>query len=238
MLMAPIIGHRGCAGHAPENTLAGIRDAERVGCRWVEADATLLADETVVLFHDDTLDRCTDKSGFIREIDWIEALKLDAGRWFGDGRFVGERIPLLSDGIDCCRALKLGFNIELKTHRGEGEHLGQAVAAQLSSTENILVSSYDQNALTSFRKTQNDCPLGIIYDDLPKDWIKLADDLKAASIHLWAKHLSKEAIDEVKATGRDVYVFTLNDRLEAKRLWAMGVDGVFSDLPDCVMLEA
>ncbi|WP_167730208.1 glycerophosphodiester phosphodiesterase family protein [Terasakiella sp. SH-1] len=231
--MAPIIGHRGCAGHAPENTLAGIRDAARVGCTWVEADATLLADETVVLFHDDTLDRCCcDASGFIREQNWKDAITLDAGYWFDDGRFVGEHIPLLRDAVSCCQALDLGFNIELKTHRGEGEHLGARVAELLKESGKYLVSSYDVGALKAFHKQKPACPLGIIYDDLPQDWRVLADELEAVSIHLWSKHITQEVIDQVKATGRELYVFTVNEKKQAEKLWALGVDGLFSDLPD------
>ncbi len=236
MKMASVIGHRGCAAHAPENSLAGIRDAARVGCRWIEADATLLADGTVVLFHDDSLDRCTNGSGFIRELDWKQAIQLDVGQWFGDGRFVGERMPLLGDALACCRALNLGFNIELKTHRGEGEQLGQAVADIVGEeTNNILVSSFDQAALIGFRQKNTHCPLGIIYDELSQNWEQQADDLNVASIHLWEYPLTKETIEAVKQSGRDLYVFTINDRRAAKRLWAMGVDGVFSDYPDTVL---
>lgn len=231
--MAQVIGHRGCAAHAPENTLAGIRDAARVGCSWVEADATLLADDTVILFHDDTLDRCTDGSGFIREQTWEQALQLDVGRWFDDGRFVGERMPLLRDAINCCRALKLGFNIELKTHRGEGKLLGEAVARILGPDPvDLLVSSFDESALIHFRRLNNNCPLGIIYDCLPDDWLKLAQDLRAQTIHLWAEQLTPSMIEEVKQSGRELYVFTVNERMAAERLWAMGVDGLFSDYPD------
>ena len=58
-----LIGHRGLAAHAPENTLAGIRMAAASGVRWVEFDAKLTADGVAILLHDDTLDRTTDGTG-------------------------------------------------------------------------------------------------------------------------------------------------------------------------------
>ena len=59
----PIIGHRGACGHAPENTLASIRQAAVLGVRWVELDAKLSCDSEIILLHDDKLDRTSDGSG-------------------------------------------------------------------------------------------------------------------------------------------------------------------------------
>ena len=50
--LAPVIGHRGAAARAPENTLAGLRRARALGCRWVEFDVRLTADGAPVLCHD------------------------------------------------------------------------------------------------------------------------------------------------------------------------------------------
>jgi len=233
MLMAPVIGHRGCAGQAPENTLSGLRQAARAGVRWVEVDATLLADGALVLFHDDELSRCTSQSGFVRQLNWAQASRLDVGRWFGNTRFEGEKMPRLQEALSLCQKLGLGVNIELKTHDDEGEELGAAVAELLrQGSSNILVSSFDDAALHGFRLNNPACPLGLIYDELPEDWQAQAEALKAASIHLAAQHLSVEQVGSVKKTGRELYVFTVNDQAEADRLWGMGVDGVFSDVPD------
>lgn len=232
MLMAPVIGHRGCAGQAPENTLTGLREAVRLGARWVEVDATLLADGTLVLFHDDELSRCTTETGFVRQLNWAQASRLDVGRWFGDGRFEGEKIPRLQEAVSLCQELRLGMNIELKTHGEEGEELGAAVAEQLRhGASDILISSFDDAALQSFRLNNPDCPLGVIYDELPQGWQGQAEALNAVSIHLAAQHLSAEQVASVKKNGRELYVFTVNDQAEAERLWGMGVEGVFSDVP-------
>ncbi len=227
MQMAPVIGHRGCAGHAPENTLAGIRDAARVGCDWIEADATLLADGTVVLFHDDTLDRCTDGTGFIRRQNWTDLVPLDAGGWYGDGRFVGERVPLLSDALACCKALGIGFNIELKIHQGEGRELVRVVSKVITDCDHgpLLVSSYDHDALG---ETHEDILKGALFDRLPEDWQKV----ECNTVHLWSQNVVEDHVRNVKAAGKEVYVFTVNDKAEAKHFYDMGVDGVFSDYPD------
>jgi len=233
MHMARVIGHRGCAGRAPENTLSGLREALRMKVRWVEVDVTLLADGTLVLFHDDDLSRCTSQSGPVRDLDWGQASRLDVGGWFEDGRFQGEPLPLLRDAFLLCQERGLGMNLELKTHDGEGARLGAAVAEQLpQDVSDILISSFDVPALQCFHEKNPACPLGLIYDELPVDWQTQAEALGAVSIHVAVQSLSGVQIKAVKKTGRELYVFTVNDQAEAEHLWAMGVDGVFSDVAD------
>ena len=60
-----VIGHRGAAGAAPENTLASIRKARELGASWVEFDVKLTRDGQAILFHDDDLERTTDGRGAV-----------------------------------------------------------------------------------------------------------------------------------------------------------------------------
>ena len=60
-----IIGHRGCAGYAPENTLEGIHTAADMGVEWVELDVKLTRDQMPVIFHDDDLERTTNGYGLV-----------------------------------------------------------------------------------------------------------------------------------------------------------------------------
>jgi glycerophosphoryl diester phosphodiesterase len=93
-----VIGHRGAAGHAPENTLASFAKAAALGVRWVEFDVRLTGDGALVVFHDDTLERTTDGSGRVTDSTWAQINKLDAGAWFGRA-FAGERVPALEDAL-------------------------------------------------------------------------------------------------------------------------------------------
>ena len=66
MAMSKVIGHRGLAGEAPENTLAAIRQAAQHGLKWIEVDVTLLGDGTAVLFHDRRLNRTSNHTGRLK----------------------------------------------------------------------------------------------------------------------------------------------------------------------------
>src|ERR1700693_594514 len=80
--LPPVIGHRGAAARAPENTLAGLRRAKAVGCARVVFDVRLTGDGALVLCHDPRLDRTTNGSGLISASSLAAIRELDAGSWF------------------------------------------------------------------------------------------------------------------------------------------------------------
>src|SRR5207253_2254358 len=82
-VLPPVIGHRGAAACAPENTLAGLRKASELGCRWVEFDVRLTADGHLILLHDDRVERTTDGRGSAAALLLATLRRYDAGAWFG-----------------------------------------------------------------------------------------------------------------------------------------------------------
>src|ERR1700683_1095896 len=91
-----VIGHRGAALRAPENTLAGFRKAAELGCTWVEFDVRLSLEDRPIIFHDDTLERTTEGTGPVGATTLVDLLSLDAGSFF-DFAYRGERIPTLDE---------------------------------------------------------------------------------------------------------------------------------------------
>src|SRR5271154_6533668 len=108
-----VIGHRGAAASAPENTLAGLRRAKALGRSWVEFDVRLPGDGALVLCHDPRLDRTTSGSGLVSATSLAAIRELDAGSWF-DPSFAGERVPTLDEVLSLASELDLGANIEIK----------------------------------------------------------------------------------------------------------------------------
>ena len=122
-----VIGHRGAAACAPENTLAGFRKAKALGCRWVEFDVRLTADGRPVLLHDNRLERTTDGRGRVSALSLAAVRRHDAGRWFHSS-FAGERVPTLEQALMLLAELGLGANVELKAARGNEAATGALVA--------------------------------------------------------------------------------------------------------------
>ena len=128
--LPPVIGHRGAAGAAPENTLASIRKARELGATWIEFDVKLTKDGHPILFHDDCLERTTDGRGAVAATTLAEIRRLDAGGWFGPA-FRGEPVPTLEQALALCVELRLGINVEIKPCAGREAETAQVTVATL-----------------------------------------------------------------------------------------------------------
>ncbi|USE38243.1 glycerophosphoryl diester phosphodiesterase [Endozoicomonas sp. SCSIO W0465] len=231
--MSRIIGHRGLAGKAPENTEAGIRLAAEQGLKWIEVDVTLLGDGTPVLFHDRRLNRTTNKKGRVTSLTCSELETIDVGSWFSE-QFSGERIPQLGAALKLIKKLGLGLNLELKTNGCSEPRLVEAVLKTVAEvefpTDRLLVSSFNYRALVHF-SDRSDIQVGCLFERLPLNWHKKALRVNAVSIHLHGKRTTKRQISQVKSRGYELYCYTVNSLTFARQLTGYGVDGVFSDFP-------
>ncbi len=231
-----IIGHRGAAAWAPENTLASIRKAAELGASWVEVDVMLTGDDRPVLFHDDNLKRLTGLDALMAETPYDRVRGLDAGRWFGP-EFTGERVPTLEDALDLIRQLGLGANIEIKPTPGRDVETAQAalqVVAGGPGTDRprLMISSYSRMSLAVARAMQPDWPRALIAFKVPSDWAMALIALGCCSFHLSSKALKRDFVAQVKQAGYHVAAFTVNQKRRARELVDRGVDCVISDAPD------
>ncbi len=231
-----VIGHRGAAGHAPENTLASLQKAAELGVRWVEFDAKLTRDGTAVLFHDDTLERTTDGHGKVAETALADLRELDAGTWF-DGAFGGERVPTLVDAMATLARLGLGANVEIKSSPGREAETGRVVAGVLKSSWPAtlpppLIASFNAEALGAARDTAPEFPRALNVFRIPRGWRKRAKALNYRAVHCLERNLTARRVRALKDEGMAVRAFTVNDRTRAEALLRWGVDGVFSDYPE------
>ena len=233
LLMTSVIGHRGVASLAPENTLAGIRKAAELGVAWVELDVTLLGDGSAVMFHDARVNRTTDGKGHLKRHSMADICKLDAGSWFAS-EYRGEKIPTLHDALQLIRELGLGLNLELKPNRCDLFRLVDVVVKELEATgfdpDRLLVSSFNHKALVLFR-ARSSHRIGCLFEYLPGNWKHKARQINAVSIHLNGGKLSEKKAKAVKSSGYELYCYTVNSQSEAEKLKGWGVDGIFSDCP-------
>lgn len=231
-----VMGHRGAAGRAPENTLAGLRRAAELGLRWVEVDVMLTRDAVPVLFHDDNLKRTTGRKAAMAETDYAELAGLDAGAWFG-AEFAGEPVPSLRAALALLRDCGLTPNVEIKPTRGRDEETAAAALAVLAADwphrlPPPLISSFSRRALGVARDAAAQCPRGLIALRLPRDWRRAMTALDCRTLHLAGRRLSSRQAGRVKAAGYGLAAFTVNDPAEARALVARGVDCLISDYPD------
>ncbi len=242
-----MIGHRGAAARAPENTLEGIQSAADAGARWVEVDARLTADDVPVLMHDPTLDRTTDGAGRVRTTPADTIAQLDAGGWFNAG-FAGARAPTLEVAADLAGRLGIGLNVELKpdadTIALTGERVGQLLerllerlldgmpdATSTPLVAPLLLSCFDAACLRAAKAAAPRLALALNAERATAAAIETARGLGCCALHLAQEHATPAAISAISGAGLVAGVFTVNHPPAARRLLTLGVSYVFTDDP-------
>lgn len=229
------IAHRGGGALAPENTLAGIRLAARLGFRAVEFDVMLTADGVPVVIHDETLRRTTDRRGRVAERSSAEIAGADAGVRF-HAAWAGEGLPRCEQALDLCAALGLAANVEIKPAAGHERATGVAVAALAAvrwpAGRPILLSSFSDTALAAAREAAPDLPRALLVGDIPANWRQRLRTVDALALHARAESLSPAGVGELLAAGVPVAAYTVNTAELADACLAMGVAALFTDRLD------
>ena len=226
-----IIGHRGAAGLAPENTLPSFRRALRSGCPMIELDVHCVRDRNddlqLVVIHDDSLERTTNGHGPLDQFTLEQLRQLDAGN--------GAQIPLLQEVAELLPTHGAALNIELK---GKGTAAPTAHFIQANPAQRVLVSSFDHVELAAFRALDADTAVAPLYDRLRKNWRTTATELAASCVNVSRRAATKPRIQAICDAGYGVFVYTVNDVEEAIRLQRWGASGVFTDRPDLMRIGA
>jgi glycerophosphoryl diester phosphodiesterase len=232
-----VFAHRCGGALAPENTLAGLRIASRLGVRAVEFDVMLSADGSPWLFHDETLVRTTNGCGRLCETRDAELCLLDAGA-HQHLAFAHEPVPTFASAAQLCRQLGLLANVEIKPAMGfeaqTGEVVGRCVSQLWAGAQLPLVSSFSEVALAAARAAAPELPLGSLHERPPPDWLARVNAVAACTLHCNAAFLDDEVLDEARANSIPVLCYTVNDPALAAALARRGVTSVFSDRIDCI----
>jgi glycerophosphoryl diester phosphodiesterase len=232
--------HRGARGHAPENTLLAFALAFDLGAEAIECDVQRSRDGELVIIHDGTVNRTTDGTGAVAEMRGDELRALNAGRRWG----LTERIPTLAETLTLVRERGGTLNLEIKGETVE-QSTGTAltVAPALAALDEdfrkrILVSSFEHPAIQLLKEQLPWLRTGALYgsDWRRRDLIAPALALRAEAIHPGVSLASRELIQRAHDAGLRVNVWTANRPALIRQLLDWGVDGIFSDFPERVII--
>ena len=218
-----IVGHRGAAGLAPENTLPGFELAVGLGVDAIELDVHWAHDELWVI-HDASLDRTTNAKGRLCDQPPEFLRQVDAGG--------GAGIPTLAE-VMAAIPPHVGINIELK---------GPGCAAPLADylrrerggqgSRDLLVSAFAHADLARLHQLCPEIPVAPLFSRWRADAWVVAAQLQAWSVNLAARLVTRKRTAAAHARGLRVLAYTVNDRAVAERLAGYEVDGIFTDYPD------
>jgi len=224
-----VIAHRGASRVAPENTLAALKRAIEYGADYAECDVFQTKDGEIVLFHDEELERTTGKEGMIWDYTLAELKEMEAGSWFKE-EFRGEPIPTLREAIRLVKG-KMKLDIEIKVS-GEDEGITEKVVDIIRSEDvgnACMVTSFEKQAIERVKEIAPDLVTGFIFDEEhPPDIFDGNWDYVCSKRNI----VDEAFVRKAKKRGKKVLVWTVDYPAEMKKLIALGVDGIITDVPD------
>ena len=233
-----IIAHRGASHLAPENTMASVmlgwkKEAD------VEVDVHLSKDNRIVVIHDASTKHITGTDLKVKETNSQELRKLDYGSFKGE-IFAGEHMPFLADVLKTIPP-KRKLYVEIKCGKEILPFLRQLII-ESGRMSQIVIIGFDIEIVTNSKQLI----------DVPTYWLKGTDKVKETDE--WIPHdpklvqmvkdrgldgldvhyagITKEFVDAVKASDQKLYVWTVDDPQEAKRLVELGVSGITTNRPE------
>ncbi|MBE7557683.1 hypothetical protein HS125_01515 [bacterium] len=233
------IGHRGAASLAPENTLAAVRAAAAAGVDGIEFDVRRTADGLPIVIHDDNLKRTTNGGDRLVSSASLEELRaLDAGSWGAwkrDGRFAGEKLPLLDEMIAEILRLHAFPVVELKVGG-----LEEAVADCLSrhqAVQDAWIISFQYRVLEVFADRYPQFRLAWLVDRKNFEEMGLAGVVRSATLikckalNAHFEAITPELVKAVHEAGMLMLAWTVDRPADMQRLLRMGVDGITTNRP-------
>ncbi len=229
-----VVAHRGASRAAPENSLAALRLARDLGADAVEFDVQRCGSGELVVFHDQTLGRCTGQAGRIAETPWRELSKLTLDRIDPERR--GERIPLLDEWLAAAHP-SLKLNLEAK-----GEELSETGTAPLAAralvragrAESSILSAFHPASLARAAREDDAVARGVLVHDPPGWQVRLGLGVLARPQAIHPQHtlVTPRRVAVWKRLGLAVAVWTVDDADEARRCLDAGVDALITNVPD------
>jgi glycerophosphoryl diester phosphodiesterase len=247
-----VIAHRGASAYAPENTLAAIDKAARLGFSWVENDVQRTKDGELVVLHDDSLQRTTDVEEVfpgrapwkVRDFTAAEIARLDAGSWFSPA-YAGARVPTLKQYLRRVEHNHEKLLLEIKNPElypgieqqtlkllgNEGwldrRHLGRLIVQSFSADSVRTVHELKPAVITGYLGTPTVAQLHRLarFSDLVNPSYGSLSRGYVAAVH---------AFDGPHGRPLGVFAWTVNDEATASRVAGYGVDGIISNKPDVV----
>lgn len=221
--------HRGGAGDWPENTMPAFAGAVALGYRYLETDVHVTADGVLLAFHDEVLDRVTDRTGLIRDLPWAEVSQARV-----DGR---EPIPRFDDLLAAWPDVRI--NIDPK-HDSAVDALAAAIE-RADAVDRVCIGSFSDRRIARLRARLGPrlcTSLG------PKAVARLraasfgvpAGRFPGACVQVPAQRGRVTIVDErfvrtAHRHGLAVHVWTIDDPAEMADLLDLGVDGIMTDRP-------
>jgi glycerophosphoryl diester phosphodiesterase len=238
--MAEIVGHRGAAYDAPENTLPSVRLGFEQGADAVEVDVFATTDGCIVAIHDADTERVAGVKLSVAKSTLAQLRELDVGAWKGE-KWVGTVIPTLEEVLEAVPEGRRLF-VEVKCEKSALPHLERAIAAS-GKRERVVLISFSLPLVEEAKRMMRDVPAYWVYGFSLRERARWGSPTMEGLIRRAKKAgldgldldcegpITQAFVEKLRAEGMNLYVWTVNDPVRARQLAAMGVTGLTTDRP-------
>lgn len=242
-----IIGHRGASVEAPEHSIEAYQLSKELGADYIEIDLQMTKDNVLIAFHDENVDRTTNGTGEVANMDLAAIKRLDAGTWFNlmypeKARESYKDLEVLTlEEIFQEFGTSVNYYIETKNtdnYSGMEDELMSLLSKYNLLDDSIqkgkvVIQSFSEESLKKIHKMDEDIPLIKLEKD--KDILNAERD-RLLSISEYAvgvgasyQEVDEEYISAASDAGLLIHLFTVNNLEDIQVLYSIGATGVFSD---------
>lgn len=216
-----IYAHRGYSAKYPENTISAFKTAFP-HVDGIELDVQLTRDGRLVVIHDETVDRTTNGSGFVKDMTLrqLRLLRTESG----------ERIPTLEEVLVLIEPSDVTLNIELKTDQFdyEGiEYLTWLAVTEFKLEERVVFSSFNPDTLLRLRDVAREARIAVLTGDGHPGLIDLVERIGAEAVHAQPEFVGTKEAATLREQNRLLRLYTINDPSELPDM--TGVDAIMTD---------
>lgn len=218
--MTRVIGHRGAAGLAPENTLHAFQTALEYDVDAVEFDVRRTADGVLVVVHDATVDRTTDGTGAVTDLTAEAIRSLDAGD--------GESVPTVDEVLDRLAPTDVTLQVELK-ERSVGEDVIDALEKR-ELLERSVLTSFDETAIEAVADAPTE--RAHLTSSFGPDAVERAVSLEVEYVGTSVEHASQSTVRLAHDAGLRIAFWGVDTEAQIRTVAATGADVISTDRPD------
>ena len=220
------IAHRGAKAYEPENTLQAFQKALDINSDGIELDVHLSSDESIIVIHDETIDRTTNGKGLVNDFTLAELKSFLIEEKY--------QIPTLNEVFDLVDK-KCFINIELKglgTASKVIPLIEEYILEKDWKYEHFIISSFDWNMLEETSSLNPNIPIGVLTEENIDTALAFAKKIKAKAIHPDFNLLNADNVNEMQKKGFLVLPWTVNSEEDIQKVKSYKVNGIISDNPD------
>lgn len=228
--------HRGASGYAPENTLEAFSLAVDMKADGVELDVQMTRDGYLVVIHDETIDRVSNGSGFVRDYTLKELKQFQFNKTHPE--YDDVKIPTLQEVYELLKDTSLCINVELKTGVYFYDGLEERVlemSRRMGMEERIWYSSFNHASIRKIKEISPESKTGVLYADGIWNAAEYAKQLGADALHPAFYNLQyPHIVERAGELGMKVHVWTVDDDDQVMKCLNFGADVVITNYPDVV----